>query len=235
MASLTPSVKKGSSEALVALILILLAILIPYSLALAIGEADADLAGLAALHSRAESVYCEDGLTPSGAILIVETGLFALVTLAAQWRAGFGVIGNVFKKYGVSLAVALLLVAIPFIIAWRTDSSVCSRGKAYFWESIFIDAFILSILAISYNLLFGFSGIISFGHAAFFGMGAYVVGLVIKHLEWPWWAAVLVALLVGVLIALITACGSGASTSPSSPWPSQRCSSCWRATASWSM
>jgi branched-chain amino acid transport system permease protein len=51
--------------------------------------------------------------------------------------------------------------------------------------------------------MFGFSGVVSFGHAAFFGMGAYSVGLLMHHLEWVWWLAVVTALLIGVVIALI--------------------------------
>jgi branched-chain amino acid transport system permease protein len=97
----------------------------------------------------------------------------------------------------------MLLIAIPFFIAWQTETSVCTRGRAFFWQSIFIDIFILSILALSYNLMFGFAGVVSFGHAAFFGMGAYAVGLLMLHLEFVWWLAVLTALLIGVLIALI--------------------------------
>src|SRR5690606_14248067 len=62
---------------------------------------------------------------------------------------------------------------------------------------------ILAILAISYNLIFGFGGIVSFGHAAFFGTGAYAVGLLMTHLAWPWWLATIGALLLGVIIALI--------------------------------
>jgi branched-chain amino acid transport system permease protein len=33
----------------------------------------------------------------------------------------------------------------------------------------------------SYNLLFGFTGVISFGHALFFGMGGYILGLVLEY------------------------------------------------------
>lgn len=39
-----------------------------------------------------------------------------------------------------------------------------------------------SLFAVSYNMLFGYAGLLSFGHAAYFGIGAYTVALVLKHL-----------------------------------------------------
>ena len=39
----------------------------------------------------------------------------------------------------------------------------------------------LALFACAYNLLLGFGGIMSFGHAAFFGTAAYVTGVVVKH------------------------------------------------------
>jgi branched-chain amino acid transport system permease protein len=182
--------------------IILAMVLIPYGMAAANGTPDPELGGLAALHSRAEAVYCEDGLTSTGMILMAQIVLVGGAALAARWRE-FGAVGDVFRRQGGYLFASAILIAIPFILAWQTDSSVCTRGKAFFWESIFIEVFILSILAISYNLLFGFTGIISFGHAVFFGTGAYMVGILIKHLEWSWWAAVIGTLLISVLIALI--------------------------------
>ncbi len=196
--------KRATSSAGLLVLLVLGLLLIPYSHAAWTGEPDPALSGLAAVHSRAESVYCTDGRTPTGTILLVETALLALGALAAQRRSRLrGKFWDLLRGQGVYLAALLLLVSIPFLIAWNTDSSVCTRGKAFFWESIFIDVFILSVLAISYNLLFGFTGIVSFGHAVFFGMGAYMVGILMRHAGWDWWAAVLASLAIGALLALI--------------------------------
>ncbi|MGH2542159.1 MAG: branched-chain amino acid ABC transporter permease, partial [Ardenticatenaceae bacterium] len=193
----------------ISLLILFLFILIPYGFAVVMGTPDAEMSGLAAVQSRAESVYCADGLTPVSTILIVELALFFALVLGIQatgvgtGRARLGAIGAALREQGWLLLGVMLLITVPFLLGWRTDSSVCDRGKAFFWESIFIDVYILAILAISYNLLFGFSGIVSFGHAAFFGMGAYTVGLLMLHWQWPWWLAILAALLMGVLIALI--------------------------------
>ncbi|MCI0395945.1 MAG: branched-chain amino acid ABC transporter permease [Chloroflexi bacterium] len=183
---------------------LLLFVLVPYGYAAAAGTAEGELAGLARLHSAAESVYCADGRTTVTTILAVELALVTAAVAAAHLlptRLSRPL--RFLRPDGWHMLVLALLITLPFLIAWQTESSVCSRGRAFFWQSIFVDVFILAILAISYNLIFGFSGVVSFGHAAFFGTGAYTVGLLMAHLAWPWWLAILAALLVGVLIALV--------------------------------
>jgi len=68
-------------------------------------------------------------------------------------------------------------------------------GYAKFWQGMLIQMFILGIFAMSYDLLLGYTGVLSFGHAMFFGMGAYTVAILIsKNFEWP---------LVGALVAVV--------------------------------
>ena len=189
---------------LISLMLLALFALIPYGFATAAGQANQGLTGWDALHSAAESVYCKKGLTPVTVILLIETGLFFVaVLMSPRFGDRMGALGAALKANGWPMLAVMALIAIPFAIGWQTESSVCARGQAFFWESVFIDAFILAILAVSYNLMFGFTGVVSFGHAAFFGMGAYTVGILMKLLEAPWWLAILGALIVGVVIALI--------------------------------
>ncbi|MCL4871927.1 MAG: branched-chain amino acid ABC transporter permease [Anaerolineae bacterium] len=179
-------------------------VLIAYLYAAATGTPKAELTGLARLHSAAESVYCERGLNPVGRLLLIEIGLVAAAVVITQlWGQRWGRWGASLQLNGWYWLSFLMLIAMPFMLAWRTESSVCVRGRAFFWESILVELFIFAILAISYNLMFGFTGIVSFGHAAFFGLGAYTVGLTMLHWQWPWFLAVAAALLVGVLVALI--------------------------------
>jgi branched-chain amino acid transport system permease protein len=183
--------------------LLLLFFAIPYAFSAVTGTAEAELTGLKAIHSAAESVYCVKGVTTVSYIFLVQLVMVLVAIVVNPLLSGrFQRFSAALKRDGWQIFTVMVIVVIPFVIAWNTESSVCTRGKAFFWESVFIDVFILSILAISYNLLFGFSGVLSFGHAAFFGMGAYTVGLLMLHLGWPWWLAVIVALVVGALIAL---------------------------------
>jgi branched-chain amino acid transport system permease protein len=61
---------------------------------------------------------------------------------------------------------------------------------------------ILSILAISFDLCWGYSGIMSFGQALFFGVPAYVIALVGRDLEFSHlWGTLPLAMLVGLVLA----------------------------------
>ncbi len=71
----------------------------------------------------------------------------------------------------------IFLWRFPYIVADRSGSDVMPRrptGDSTFWQSEMARTLTLACLAMSYNLLFGFSGIISFGHALFFGTGGYL-------------------------------------------------------------
>ena len=54
-----------------------------------------------------------------------------------------------------------------------------------------IMAGIFAVLALSLNLLLGYTGQLSLGHAAFFGIGAYATGLLTVKLEWSPWIGLL--------------------------------------------
>jgi branched-chain amino acid transport system permease protein len=53
-----------------------------------------------------------------------------------------------------------------------------------FYLGLLIEVFVLAVFALSYNLLLGYIGIISFGHAMFFGAGAYVAALSLVRIPW---------------------------------------------------
>lgn len=71
-------------------------------------------------------------------------------------------------------------------------------ASAPFYASVFYltflnDALIVACLAMSLNLLVGYTGLASFGHAAYFGLGAYACGLLIKNAGWSFGASLLAA------------------------------------------
>jgi branched-chain amino acid transport system permease protein len=57
-----------------------------------------------------------------------------------------------------------------------------------------------SLFAVSFNLLFAYAGLLSFGHAAYFGLGAYVTAIALKNVSgMPLFAAILLGALAGAV------------------------------------
>ena len=61
---------------------------------------------------------------------------------------------------------------------------------------------VLAVFAMGYNLLFGYAGLLSLGHAMFFAAGLYGAGLTMYHLDWGVPAAFVAGLVAGALLAL---------------------------------
>jgi branched-chain amino acid transport system permease protein len=60
-----------------------------------------------------------------------------------------------------------------------------------------------ALFACAFNLLLGFTGLLSFGHAAFFGMGAYVAGWFVKTQGWTPELGLLAGAVTGALLGLV--------------------------------
>jgi branched-chain amino acid transport system permease protein len=85
-----------------------------------------------------------------------------------------------------SLAFLLMGILLPYIVPYT---------------SLAAEFIIFSLFAISYNILLGFTGLLSFGHAAFFGIGALACGLAMAN----WEASILPALGFGLLVSFLAA------------------------------
>jgi branched-chain amino acid transport system permease protein len=90
-------------------------------------------------------------------------------------------------------ALLLLLALLPVY---------CTVSGNYFLMSLFTRILILAMAAVSLNLIMGFGGMVSFGHAVYLGIGGYAVGILAKEginsgfVQWP------VALVASGLFAL---------------------------------
>jgi branched-chain amino acid transport system permease protein len=62
---------------------------------------------------------------------------------------------------------------------------------------------IYGLFALGFNLVYGYLGLLSFGHAALFGTGAYFCGIAIVHLGLPWYAAIALGVVGGLLMAAV--------------------------------
>ncbi len=92
------------------------------------------------------------------------------------------------KSNIVYLIIFLMLLALPFV----TDSRTLLI--------MFTQIFLFAIFAMSYDILLGYTGIVSFGHAMFFGIGAYSTGIILKQYD-STIAMLLLAVIVGAIIA----------------------------------
>lgn len=89
-------------------------------------------------------------------------------------------------------AVVVFLLVMPWLLPY---------------EALAVNMLIFGLYAVGFNLLFGYTGLLSFGHAAFLGIGSYLAGIAIVHAAVPWWLAILIGVtastLAGVLIGLL--------------------------------
>lgn len=99
------------------------------------------------------------------------------------------------KKFWFLSIIIIIAIIFPFIV------------QSSYYIHIVILILIWGILGVAWNLLGGYTGQVSFGHATFFGLGAYGAGLLIFHLHIStWWGMIvgpIVAVIIGIPIGLI--------------------------------
>ncbi len=93
------------------------------------------------------------------------------------------------RLLAVVAPVFLILVVLPYVID-PYQTVLLSYGL------------IFAIAALGFNLLLGYTGLLSFGHSAYFGMGAYAVAFVVKYLKIQ---SMEVFLLAGILCSALVA------------------------------
>ncbi|NMB12457.1 MAG: branched-chain amino acid ABC transporter permease [Firmicutes bacterium] len=92
------------------------------------------------------------------------------------------------------LAVAALLAVNIGVFTGAID---------FYFSGILVIAWINVILAVSLNLINGFTGQFSLGHAGFMAVGAYASGLLTIYLDWPFPIVLIIAGLISALIGLL--------------------------------
>jgi branched-chain amino acid transport system permease protein len=71
------------------------------------------------------------------------------------------------------------------------------------FTALAVNIMIYGLYALGFNLLFGYLGLLSFGHAALLGTGAYLCGISIVHFGTPWYLAIPIGAASGALMATI--------------------------------
>ncbi len=114
------------------------------------------------------------------------------------------------KDNAALLVVVLLLATLPFVVALLTGDSLGDvlaneAGNSKFIQGLMIEVFILAVFAISYDLVLGVTGLLSFGHAMFFAVGAYLTGVLLKSFGWTLLPTIAAVAAAGVVQALLFA------------------------------
>jgi branched-chain amino acid transport system permease protein len=96
------------------------------------------------------------------------------------------------NRQAPNVLVWLLLLAMPY---WLP-----AIGG---YTELGIRVVVLGLAAMSLNFLLGYTGVLSFGHAAYFGLGAYGVGMTIRYLVPSTGLGIVIGTLVGTIAAAI--------------------------------
>jgi branched-chain amino acid transport system permease protein len=91
------------------------------------------------------------------------------------------------RRHRVAAVIAFLLV-FPLLMPY---------------QALAINILVFGLFAVGFNLLFGYTGLLSFGHAAFLGVGSYLTGIGMVHMGLPWGVAVLLGVLSAALAGLV--------------------------------
>jgi branched-chain amino acid transport system permease protein len=102
---------------------------------------------------------------------------------------------NALRGHRLNAVVGILLLFMPF---WM--------GAIGGYTELASRILVMGLAAMSLNFLLGFTGVLSFGHAAYFGLGAYGAAMAIKYLD----AGTIPAIALGMLVATLAAMIIGA-------------------------
>lgn len=94
-----------------------------------------------------------------------------------------------------SLAPAILFVAVYFVISLQVTNS--------YYQLMMTLVLVWTVMGLSWNMLSGYTGLMSFGHAAFFGLGAYFSVLGHVHFGLSPWLAIPLAGALGAVAGLV--------------------------------
>jgi branched-chain amino acid transport system permease protein len=112
------------------------------------------------------------------------------------------------------LALVLAAVVVFTLPAWVGD----------YWTRIFTGVWMWAGLALAWNIIGGYAGYVSFGHAAFFGLGAYTTALLMQpERDWNFFLTLPVAAAVAAVVAAIVG------------WPTLKLRGAYFAIATWAL
>src|ERR1700682_4982676 len=108
---------------------------------------------------------------------------------------------------GMRWVAAGLLVVVAFTLpplAGLLETILPDTISANFTLILGTSALVLALWSVSYNLMLGYTGMVSFAHAAYYGIGAYTVALLYQDLHWSVLPGLVLSPLVAGLVGLVT-------------------------------
>jgi branched-chain amino acid transport system permease protein len=95
-----------------------------------------------------------------------------------------------------------------FEFATRHRASIASLVVLIFplvmpFTALAANILIYGLYALGFNLVYGYLGLLSFGHAALLGTGAYFCGIAVAHFGLPWFVAIALGIVGGLLMAAL--------------------------------
>ncbi len=106
------------------------------------------------------------------------------------------------RRVSLAAAFVVLLAVLPelhFGFGKLLPGPFSSPGTL----QLFALCLVFAGVALSYDLLFGFTGLLSFGHALYFAVGVYIADIAITEWHWSFAVACLVALAAGIVVAVV--------------------------------
>ncbi len=94
-------------------------------------------------------------------------------------------------RYAPTVLVWIVLLSVPEWINFVAYTDLAGRVVT------------LGLAAMALNFLLGYTGVLSFGHAAYFGLGAYGAGITLRYLEPSTGLAILIGTLAGTVAAML--------------------------------
>lgn len=112
------------------------------------------------------------------------------------------------------MGIPVVLGGLALVPLWITDA---------FFIRLFTEALMWIGLAITWDLVAGYTGYLNFGHGVFFGVGAYTAALLITKGGWSFWPAAALGGVAAGLVALVTG------------WPTLRLRGAYFAIGTWAL
>jgi branched-chain amino acid transport system permease protein len=86
--------------------------------------------------------------------------------------------------------------------AWAIALALLPHALTVYLRSFLLFTMMYVVLALGWNIISGFTGYTSFGHVAFYGIGAYACAILVTDYGWPWVPTLLVGAGAAALVAL---------------------------------